>query len=281
MPELVRNPRCRSLLLLAALTATSLSAQTGSAPPADTASTKPISFDVVSIRPVHTDTRHFGPPFPKNGDGVVLEYVPAGWVIRLAYGIDRDNHILGLPDWAGENNWDVRFDIRAKVAETDVPVWQAMSNSQRWQVVQRLLADRFHLKLHHETVQRPIYALVLAKGGARITSVPPAPDSNKSWIELHAPGITNYHHVTMDTLAHNLAGSVGRDVFDRTGLTGNYDFTLKYSKATISTADPSASDPDFPDIFTAIQEEIGLKLEPVAGPVDVLVVDHIEKPSEN
>jgi uncharacterized protein (TIGR03435 family) len=251
------------------------------------AAPKPIPFDVISIRMVHEDTRHFKPTFPRDGDGMVLEYVPVGWIIRLAYGIDRDNRILGLPDWANENNWDNRYDIRAKVAESDLPAWKAMSDSERWQSVQQLLADRFQLKLHHETVQRPIYALVAGKGGAKIKPIPPAPDSTRGGIELHAPGVTNFRHVTMDRLVQFLSGSyfgLGREVFDRTGLTGNYDFTLSYApvKASVSASSTAASDPAaFPDIFTAIQEQLGLKLEPSKGPVDILVIDHVERPSVN
>ena len=269
----------RALLLVIAGSAPLLSplAQT----PAAATSAPQITFDVISIRPVHTDTRKFGPVFPANGDGMVLEYVPVGWAIRLAYGIDRDNRILGLPDWAKENNWENRYDIRAKVAEADVPAWKAMSDAQRWQVVRQLLADRFQLKLHKETVERPIYALAPAKGGAKIQPVPSAPGSTKSWIELHAPGVTNFHHVTMDMLVQFLSHTVGRDVFDRSGLAGNYDFTLSYARARASTEDGAASDPDFPDIFTAVQEQLGLKLESTTGPVDVLVIDHVERPTEN
>jgi uncharacterized protein (TIGR03435 family) len=281
--------------LLAAASSMAL-AQT---PAAAAPSAETIVFDVVSIRQVLTDTRQFGPTFPKGGDGMILEYVPVGWVIRLAYGIDRDNRILGLPEWARENNWDNRYDIRAKVAEADVPAWKAMSDSQRWQVVQRLLADRFQLRLHHETVQRPIYALVPGKGGVKLTVAKPLPESpttpsaspfvlrpGQSWIELHAPGVTNFHHATMDMLVQFLSGSsfgLGREVFDRTGLTGNYDFTLSYApvKASASTQSTDASDPNFPDIFTAVQEQLGLKLEPSTGPVETLVVDHIERPSDN
>ena len=254
--------------------------------PATALPTRPIPFDVISIRMVHGDTRHFTPPFPREGDGMVLEYVPIGWVIRLAYGINRDNRILGLPDWAKENNWDNRYDIRAKVADSDIPAWKAMSDSERWQSVQQLLADRFQIKLHHETVQRPIYALVPGRGGAKIKPIPPTPDSTKGWIELHAPGVTNFHHVTTDMLVQFLSGSsfgLDREVFDRTGLTGNYDFTLSYAavKASVSDGSTAASDPAFPDIFTAVQEQLGLKLEPVTGPVEILVIDHIERPSEN
>jgi uncharacterized protein (TIGR03435 family) len=269
----------RALLLVIAGSAPILSplAQT----PAAATSTPAITFDVVSIRPVHTDTRQFGPVFPANGDGMVLEYAPVGWVIRLAYGIDRDNRILGLPDWAKESNWENRYDIRAKVAEADVRTWKAMSDAQRWQVVRQLLADRFQLRLHKETVERPIYALVPSKGDVKIKPIPSAPGSGRGGIESYAPGVTKYHHITMDMLAKDLSNVVGRDVFDRSGLTGNYDFTLSYAKAKASTADSAALDPDFPDIFTAVQEQLGLKLEPTTGPVDVLVIDHIDRPTEN
>jgi uncharacterized protein (TIGR03435 family) len=143
-------------------------------------------------------------------------------------------------------------------------------------MVQALLADRFQLKTHQEIRQLPVYALVVAKGGPNFkpseingTTI----DSGR--VQLHIAGSDD----TISILARELAQTLGRVVLNNTGLSGRYDLRLRW---TPDDAAPDPSVPDAPpDIFTAIQEQLGLKLESTKGPVPVLVIDSVEMPSTN
>jgi uncharacterized protein (TIGR03435 family) len=149
-------------------------------------------------------------------------------------------------------------------------------------MIQQLLADQFKLVAHTETRQLPVYALVVAnpKTGPKIQ---PAKDLNRS-ISLNN-GQIKAEGITLEDLAQKLTRSLsdvlGRVVIDQTGLTGRYDLTLKWTSDMTTSTTPN-SEPDAPpDIFTAIQEQLGLKLESTKAPVPVLVIDHVEMPSEN
>ncbi|HEX9198832.1 MAG TPA: TIGR03435 family protein [Acidobacteriaceae bacterium] len=274
-----------SILLLGAIAVTSsaLRAQTASVAPVPplTSDVKLIVFEVVSVRPNNQDTRHFQRPF--SGDGMVLEYLTPQNLIALAYNLDPDISLIsGLPEWAKSD----RYDIRARVAESDVAAWKTYNEKMRWKVLQQVLSDRFRLKIHSETQQRPIYSLVVAKGGSKIKQVEPLANDPKGFVEPKNVGVEVGHHATMDAFVHHLSRShfgLDRQVYDHTGLTGNYDFTLIYAPVRLSAGseEGTASDPAQASIFTAIQEQLGLKLESTKGPVDVLVIDHIEKPTEN
>jgi uncharacterized protein (TIGR03435 family) len=138
-------------------------------------------------------------------------------------------------------------------------------------MVQALLADRFQLKLHTETRTLPAYDLVLAKGGSKLL---PSESNGKSI------GVSRTHFngqgLGMTSIAEELSKIAGRVVVDKTALTGRYDLKLQWTPD-----DGAAGDTDAPTLFTAIQEQLGLKLEPAKEPVPVLVVDHVEQPSPN
>ena len=185
---------------------------------------------------------------------------------------------------------------------------------------QSLLADRFKLKVHFEMREMPVYALVVAKGGSKVK----ATDPNVSTAPLYFPpsggaadpaqrsiqyantfGPNHRLFVTggtqgglqmtakgmsMDNVAQSLQEVVGdfggRTIVNRTGLDGQYDFTLKWTSqqtasAPVADADGAAVESDAPSIFTALEEQLGLKLVPAKGMVEVIVIDHIERPSEN
>jgi uncharacterized protein (TIGR03435 family) len=170
-------------------------------------------------------------------------------------------------------------------------------------MVQALLADRFKLKVSHQTKELPVYALVVAKGGPKLTETqvpPPTPDGtaapNRGFrgIRMGGPGQLTGTNIDMGLLADLLSGQreLGRLVIDQTGLKGNYDWTLKW---TPDRSDPMFKAPDGgqpsgdalpadssgPSLFTALEEQLGLKLEARKGPVETLVIDSIEKSSEN
>ena len=200
-------------------------------------------------------------------------------LIQYAYNLPK-SQIVGGPVWLDS----AMYDIDAKSsAEMDARL-KAMPNEdakqQKRLMVQALLKDRFSLAAHEETRELPIYNLVVAKGGVKFKPS----DMNGTTIEtgrsrLHVQGSDD----TLGLLARQLAQMQGRVVVNKTGLTGRYDLTLRWTPDDESTpllnGEPDPNAP--PGLFTAIQEQLGLRLEPGKGPVPVLVIDHVEQPSAN
>jgi uncharacterized protein (TIGR03435 family) len=157
--------------------------------------------------------------------------------------------------------------------------------------VQHALEDRFKLKTHIETKTLPVYELVLAKGGSKLKEADPnapLPDGVPA-PPAGAPrgGMMRFQQGKLEGLGIAVSGMTGflartveRTVIDKTGLTGKYDFTLTWTPDT-GQATGASSDSNAPDLFTAIQEQLGLKLVASRGPVDTLVIDSVEKPTEN
>jgi len=245
-----------------------------------------IAFDVVSVKPNHTDTSHPGSMIRSDGFGAenVTPMLILFWVFDC--GMDRDvRNFSGLPAWVKSE----RFDIIAKVADADVPTWKKLPNSEKERMVREVLEDRFKLSFHRESIDQPVYALVVAKGGPKMTPVE-VPESdhtygNAGWVGGAQNGVVG-GHATMKSLADYLNANVqlGRRVLDRTSLTGNYDFKLRYAPFLQGGSPDEAADPSgsqYPYIFGALQEQLGLKLEPTRGLVDTIVIDHIERPSSN
>jgi uncharacterized protein (TIGR03435 family) len=170
----------------------------------------------------------------------------------------RDFQIIGGPAWVNSEG----FDIEAKGDHS-------ASDAQLGQMVQSLLADRFKLALHRETRQLPVYALVVAKNGPKIRESTAARPGMAG-----GPGQLDAQKISLQVFTQTLGRQLDHPVLDQTGLTGRYDFKLNWS--------PDESDATGgPSIFTAVQEQLGLKLETQTGPVEVLVIDHAEKPSDN
>jgi uncharacterized protein (TIGR03435 family) len=193
-----------------------------------------------------------------------------------AYGIPQ-RRIVNGPKWL----YETRFDIQAKMDSATLEQTQKMSNTERRSVVrgmfQRLLAERFKMATHWETRELPVYVLVTAKDGAKLQTTMLTDSGTHISSER---GTLTAKGVTMADLARTLTqesgNELGRDVVDKTDLPGRYDVELKW---TPTDSDPSAE--PGPSIFTAVQEQLGLRLESTKGPVEVLVVDRIEMPSEN
>lgn len=181
----------------------------------------------------------------------------------------------GLPAWADKD----KFDVEAKMDNDTVAEVQKLSPRERTQAVREmlksLLADRFHLQVHHEIKVLAVYELIVAKGGFKLKPLPP---DQKSGGESFGLSMFKMHNQSIADFAHVLSQSrlTGRDVLDKTGITGNYDIDLKWTPdSQQGTADAG------PTLFTALKEQLGLKLVPAKGPVDTLVIDHAERPSEN
>ena len=215
------------------------------------------AFEVASIKPNPTGGGHSDTDV--DGNLLRMKNVTLKACITWAYGM-TDAQVFG-PDWLTSE----RFDI---VAKTE-------SGKPKPEMLAAVLADRFKLAVHRETKELTVYALVVAKNGPKLKKGEPG-DNNTSSRRGHLTAQTS-----MRGLAVFLAGpnvKLGRPVVDKTGLDGVFDFNLDWTPEGVATADSDAT----PSIFVALQEQLGLKLEAQKSPVEVLIVDHVEKvPVEN
>ena len=240
-------------------------------------------FDAVSIKPNRSSTGFFRLRF--TDDGVMVENASLLMIIRAAYGMfnSLDDKFIGIPDWAKTE----RYDIEAKVNGADAPVFQKLSFDNRQLMVQATLADRFKLQSHRETREQPVYVLVIAKSGPKFQESKPVEGSDPGGTIDRKRGQITAKDVVVSQLVTALTQTLGRTVVDKTEmLKGKYDFTLAWAPddaGASSSSEQSSTPPEAsgPSIFTAIQEQLGLKLESAKGPVECLVIDHVERPSEN
>jgi uncharacterized protein (TIGR03435 family) len=140
-------------------------------------------------------------------------------------------------------------------------------------MMRALLVERFGLKFHFEKRESPVYAMVVGKSGPKLKES----TADQLSVTVRSAQLT-VAKATMDRLAIQLSSSMDRPVFDKTGLRGFYDFTLDW---TSDFGGPPTADSNGVDIFTALQEQLGLKLEPQKAPIEMLVIDHAQRPSEN
>ncbi len=242
------------------------------------------------------------------------ELGPQGFegLIEDAYGKyanGRINPPWSIPKVEGGPAW-LRNDPYIITATAAAPVTEAIM---RGPMMQALLEDRFKLKLHRETHEAPVYHLTVAKGGSKLrlfqqrACVPmdaadtlegprPAPPEGK-WCDSGITGLGTIHvfgrGVTLDAVAYLLSRNLDRPVIDQTGLAGLYDFDVEFARDPSLAGPPPpppppgglpvdpSNQPSGPSIFTAVQERLGLRLEPAKGPREVLVIDSVERPSEN
>jgi bla regulator protein BlaR1 len=220
--------------------------------------------------------------------GATFRSVAIAWIVHQAFSPQPtlsmdDDLILGLPGWTRSE----RYDIQAKVDNDDVAKWKALSLPQKRLALQLLLVTRFNLQFHHETRERPTYSLVVAKNGPKLRkaqhietnpSGTDSPDGKGDRDESTVtPGKIVLKGSSLSLLA-NLLSSQGlsHTVVDKTGLTEIYDITLRWSPDDVGSSDAS-----LPSLFTALQEQLGLKLDYNKNPIDVIVIDRIERPSAN
>jgi uncharacterized protein (TIGR03435 family) len=270
------------LLVLAGvlLMMTPLHAQPCSGPsPAAISDARTMRFDVVSIK---RDKNQTGPAIvhsAPDSDTMTLVNMSPHLMIGTAYDLLLHDQVVGLPNWADSET----YDMEAKVSAETTPEFHKFLPMQRNPMLQSVLAERFHLVCHFETRALPAYALIVAKGGPKLTEVEPITLPNG----LKDPGGISAERsaiaatgAPISLLLVVLQQRLGRPVVDRTGLTGRYTFKLNWAPDSASA--PNAPDADQgPSIFTAVQEQLGLKLEATRAPVPVLIVDHIERPAEN
>jgi len=266
-------------------------------------------FEVASVKP----TKLRGPIDTPPGGRFIAVGNPLRTLIGFAYRV-RSFQIIGGPSWVDTDLWE----IQAKAEEGSVPAPQPRSRSiaDAMKVdaialmLQSLLEDRFQLKLRHETRDFPAYELVVAKGGLKMRldedqtplgtggrSTPPPRLPNG--LPVLTRGMSRIgggprgmqfeaNAIQMDLFVNTLANATNRTIIDKTGLTGLYDFKLEWApdnlQAPVSlTADapPAASAPTGPSLTTALEEQLGLRLVSTKAPLEVLVIDSVQKPSEN
>jgi uncharacterized protein (TIGR03435 family) len=274
-------PRRAYSILMALYLATFLSAsgQTAKLGPGQ------LPFEVVSVRPSSP-----GNPYGRLGftaDGYIATNASLLMIIRTAYGysIERrdslDAGIAGVPNWAKTEN----FDIAAKIGDADLGDFKKLTDVQRRQLLQEVLADRFKLSVHLEERQVLQYALVPAKNGPRV-AVSKVEDPGAGTVHWSKNGLIDAKAISISGFDQIVSQIVGRTVQDRTGLTGEYDLHVQWVPDAVMPQPPSQADvtPVYTSgasFFTALQEQLGLKLESTKGPEQTLVVDHVQRPSPN
>ena len=203
-------------------------------------------------------------------------------LIMSAYGVAA-YQISGAPNWMGVERWDIEAKTEGAAGRLPPDQFNAL--------LRRLIEDRFQLKSRRQTKKMPVYALVVTRSGFKPKPRPaesPAPRPQTQF----GYGSAKFQAESVAGLAGTLTLNLGRPVIDRTGIKGSYDFTLEWTPAPDEggpqaiglppRAEPSRpADLNAPSIFTALQEQLGLKLESSKGPVEIMVINHVERPSEN
>lgn len=271
---MAKNYKRRSLLLKAVLIA---AASAASASPLVGQTSNPgphgarLAYEVVSVKPSKPGCRGMSVSSPPGRFSAHCTTLLG--LLFNAYPIKPHVPVPGLPGWGTS----ARFDVEAKADDRTALAMQKLSGkderAQAQLMLQALLADRFQLRIHHETRERPIYDLVVAKGGSKLKD---APESERSRGYSWGRGRIQVGKGPVGSLAFSLSDMVGREVVDKTGLTGKYDIDLRWTPYD-QQGTPDAG----PTLFTALEEQLGLKLVPAKGSVDTIVVDHVEKPSPN
>ena len=256
-------------------------------------------FEAASIKPESSATprmsRLLFTPYGLSATNVTLQTL-----IRDVYQV-QESQISGAPDWLNSEKYDIEAKMEKSVADELRKLDPLQSLPQRQLMLQALLADRFKLTLHRETKELPVYALVIAGNAPRMQEAKPGdiyanglkgPNGRPGGAGnmRMGPGELTGQALSMADIVRMLSEQLGRPVLDKTGLTGKYDLTLRWTpddsqlpmlKQTAGARGTPQSAPSGSSIFTAIREQLGLELESQDSPVETLVIDHVEKPSEN
>ncbi len=266
---------------------------------AHTAAAPSPAFEVAAVKPNHTGDHRSH--LWINDASFRAENQPAKGLIEFAYDI-QDPQLSGAPAWIGSD----MYDVDARIEDADYQQIKKLPLAEQIEQirlrVQSLLAERFKLQAHRETRKLSCYALVIAKGGPKLQPSDPSRDQaggnhDSQNRTSSIVGLSTMHHTDarVAVLVQELSRRLGVTVLDRTGLTGKYDFDLQYARETngdgmfrANQSDnpgrngaPDSAPSGGPSIFTALQEQLGLRLERTKGPVEVIVIDHIERPTGN
>jgi uncharacterized protein (TIGR03435 family) len=245
------------------------------APPKPMAADANPAFEVATIKPGQPGAQGYG--FLIKGRQFFTINTSLSDLISFAYGVHA-RQISGGPSWSENDKYDI----------VGQPEGDGQPNERQWKImVQKLLADRFRLAFHNEKRELPVYAIVVGKGGPKLTKSQGDPNGLPG-IFFKGLGVMPAINANMGDLGRVLQGTVlDRPVIDQTGITGRYDFTLTWTpdefqfpgiqRPPTPTGNPGAA----PNLFTAIQEQLGLRLETTRAPADVIVIDRVEKPTDN
>jgi bla regulator protein BlaR1 len=236
------------------------------------ADAKPLpEYDVSTIKPNNTGSGSIH--VSMNDDILQTTNVQLKELLEMAFDVRQDS-IFGLPHTLEASH----YDIVAKVVDADPKVLEKLTREQRSDMVRHLLEDRFQLKWHREVRTLPVLDLVVIKSGSKLT---PSATQNGDDTSVNTNNTTmTAKHISMNSLAEFLANQTHNPVIDKTGLTEKYDLQLKWRREEQGPQSGLTDDP-LPTLYTAIQEQLGLKLEAGKGPVNVLVIDQIAEPTEN
>jgi len=290
LPRRLLLPTAALIILLPPIMLAQKDAAPGAALPPLADASPTHSFEVATIKPFQQGAhKFFG--IVITPDGVNASGASLAMLVRYAYGLQTADQVSGVPDWAKTD----QFDVQAKMSAADIAEVQKLSyeegTARLKQMLQTLLAERFKLKVHSETKQVPVYELVVAKGGSKLrdAATDPNPPLGKRADGKLATGIrflkdTAIVQMSLTSFVSFLSQPVARverPVLDKTGLIGTYDFTLNWSVYSNGAgSSPGSPEDNTASIFGALQE-VGLKLRPAIGPIDIIVIDHVEQPSEN
>jgi len=259
---------------------------------------KPLAFDVVSIKENQEANRPGPPVFGPTPSGYHMVGLPLALVVLAAYVPQSGSDFFNPNDIVGVQNLEVmrtRYDIDARVGEADMPAWQDATKQPAMlrAMLQQMLAERFKMVAHREMKEKPVFNMVAGKGRSKLK---PSVTGDLNLIrekhpnagqlpggmvivEKETPGSVQLYNASMASFGTLLSQMAGRVIVDKTGLTGRYDIELTLDMA------PAPGSDERPDratmIITALQEQLGLKLEAAKTEVETLVVDHAEKPTEN
>lgn len=232
-------------------------------------------FEVASIKPSNSEDRRPRGNFPNPGQFSQAN-ITVRKLIQMAYSI-KDFQISGGPGWIGSDFYDIN-------AKPSAPATQ----EQLAAMIQSMLAERFQLVIRRETKEMPVYALVVSKGGRKLKE---ADEAAPKIIRIRR-GLLTAPQADMSLRAAQLSNFLGRAVIDKTGLTGRYDLKLEWVPDEYQVAMFSGmgvpegfgappADWHGPSLFTALEEQLGLKLESQKGPVEMFAIERVERPSAN
>lgn len=250
-------------------------AQSGHTTSSVTATENAPAYEVVSIKRAKPGSTNASTQALPNGYRSIN--MPIESLVMSAYRIGPGVEISSLPEWARSD----RYDIQAKVDESTAEAWKKLPSGEIWKqqraMMRTLLAARCKLEAHWETKEGPVYDLVIAKGGLKMKEASPNETS-------HATGGGNgkkqhltAHAETVEFIAGFVSGDAGRKIVDKTGLgVRKFDYQLDWTPNYLEAGDDMGL-----SIFTALREQLGLKLVSAKGPIETLVIDRIERPTPN
>jgi uncharacterized protein (TIGR03435 family) len=235
------------------------------------------SLEVATIKPAKPDDQRKA--ILVQGRRLKIINQPLSQLISFAYGVQA-KQVIGLPAWADSDKYDIDA----------VPDGDGMPNDKQWKgMIQKLMAERFKLTFHRDKKELSVYVLSVARNGPKLTKSDADPNGLPALFFRGRPGDLGVRNATMADFTGLMQGVVlDRPVVDQTGITGRWNFTLNWTPdesqfggmgAKIPPPPDNANPP--PNLYTAIQEQIGLKLEAAKAPADVMIIDHVEKPSDD